>query len=215
MVPCPRLRVCSRLMRFPLLSSSVVPVLGLLTLAACGDSTPPPASPAAPPAASAAAAAPAAPAVDPNAPKPESAKVTWKKDPAKKNCHSSARAADLTSSVPAIATGCIDASKMKQVGSPTTGEGQSSSATMVKSIPLAAKANHCYRIFGLAEPTVTDFDIAVMDSAGKSAGEDTTDTNDAIVLEDGSICFTQDDAATVNTAVATGKGKWAVEIWSD
>jgi hypothetical protein len=86
---------------------------------------------------------------------------------------------------------------------------------MVKTIPLAAKANHCYRVFGLAEPTVTDFDIAIMDSAGKLAGEDTTDANDAIVLEDGVICFTADDAANVNTAVATGQGKWAVEIWSD
>jgi hypothetical protein len=153
--------------------------------------------------------------MDPNAPKPESGKVTWKRDVPKKNCHSSAKGADLVSSVTAIASACIDTSKMHQLGSPTTGEGQASSATMVKTIPLAGKANHCYRIFGLAEPTVTDFDIAVMDSAGKSAGEDTTDTNDAIVLEDGAICFTQDDAATVNTAVATGKGKWAVEIWSD
>jgi hypothetical protein len=188
--------------------------MGLFTLAACGDSTPPPATPAAAPAPSASA-APAAAAVDPNAPKPESSKVTWKKDAVKKNCHSGAKGADLVSSVTAIAGGCIDTTKMHQVGSPTSGEGQASSATMVKSISLAAKANHCYRIFGLAEATVTDFDIAVMDSAGKSAGEDTTDTNDAIVLEDGSICFSQDDAATVNTAVATGKGKWAVEIWSD
>jgi hypothetical protein len=86
---------------------------------------------------------------------------------------------------------------------------------MVKSIPLAAKANHCYRVFGLAEASVTDFDIAIMDSAGKLAGEDTTDTNDAIVLEHGAVCFSQDDSASVNTAVATGKGKWAVEIWSD
>ena len=103
---------------------------------------------------------------------------------------------------------------MHQVGQPTTGEGVGSAAS-VKTIPLAAKANHCYRIFGLAAPSVTDFDIAVMDSNGKLAGEDGTDSNDALVLEDGSICFTQDDAAIVNAAVATGSGKWAVENWSD
>jgi hypothetical protein len=200
--------------RFAHLATSSV-LMGLLTVAACGDSAPPPATPAAPPAA-VAPAAPAAPAaVDPSAPKPESAKVTWKKDAPKKNCHGSAKGADLVASVTAIAGACIDTTKMHQVGSPTSGEGTASTATMVKTISLAAKANHCYRIFGLAESTVTDFDVAVMDSAGKSAGEDTTDTNDAVVLEDGSICFTQDDAATVNTAVATGKGKWAIEVWSD
>jgi hypothetical protein len=132
-----------------------------------------------------------------------------------KNCHTGTAGADLTAAVTGLASRCIDTTKMHQVGQPTTGEGQGSSATMVKTIPLAAKANHCYRIFGLAEPSVADFDIAVMDSNAKAAGEDLTDTNDAIVLEDGSICFTQDDAANVNTAVATGKGKWAVEIWSD
>jgi hypothetical protein len=198
-------------MRFSLLASAL---LGAATLIACGDSTPPPAAPTPPPAASASAPAPATTA-DPNAPKPESSKVTWKRDVPKKNCHSSAKGADLVSSVTAIASACVDTSKMHQLGSPTTGEGQASTATMVKSIPLAGKANHCYRVFGLADATVTDFDIAIMDSAGKSAGEDTTDTNDAIVLEDGAICFLTDDAATVNTAVATGKGKWAVEIWSD
>ena len=147
--------------------------------------------------------------------KPESDKVTWKNGAPAKNCHQKPKPGDLTAATTAIAGGCVDTTKMHQLGSPTTGEGQASSATMVKSIPLAAKANHCYRVFGIAEPTVTDFDIAIMDSAGKLAGEDTTDTNDAIVLEDGAICFSQDDAASVNTAVATGKGKWAVEIWSD
>lgn len=180
-------------------------------LAACGGAAPAPATSSSATSLGATTATPAAV----QATKPDSDKVTWKKDPAKKNCHQAGKGADLAASTTAIASACVDATKMHQIGSPTTGEGAASSDTMVKSIPLAAKANHCYRIFGLAEATVTDFDIAVMDSAGKLAGEDTTDANDAIVLEDGSICFTADDAASVNTAVATGKGKWAVEIWSD
>jgi hypothetical protein len=188
---------------------AVLPVLALL--AACGGSSPPPATSDSASSLGAKTATPAAVA----ATKPESNKVTWKKDAAKKNCHQAGKGADLAAATTAIASACVDATKMHQIGSPTTGEGQASSATMVKTIPLAAKANHCYRVFGLAEPTVTDFDIAIMDSAGKLAGEDTTDANDAIVLEDGSICFTADDAANVNTAVATGNGKWAVEIWSD
>jgi hypothetical protein len=191
--------------------SSVLVLASSASLVACGGSAPPPASQGSVAAVTATSANP--PAV--KATKPESDKVTWKKDPVAKNCHKASATADLVSATTGIAGSCVDVTKMKVFGSPTSGEGQASTDTMVKSIPLAAKANHCYRVFGLAEATVTDFDIAVMDSAGKLAGEDTTDANDAIVLEDGSICFSQDDAAMVNTAVAAGKGKWAVEIWSD
>ncbi len=137
--------------------------------------------------------------------KPESDKVTWKTGA--KSCHLAMKGPDLAATTTAIANGCVDTTKMHQVGSPTTGEGQASSATMVKTIPLAAKANHCYRVLGLAEPTVTDFDVAIMDSAGKLAGEDTTDSNDAIVLEDGAICFNVDDNVNVNTAVAMRAGE--------
>jgi hypothetical protein len=199
-------------MRFPRSLSTLALLPLVFTLAACGGGSPPPA---ATPANDALAAPTAKMPAAVIAGKPESDKVTWKPDAPAKNCHQKASTADLVGSTTTIASGCVDTTKMHQVGSPTTGEGQASSATMVKSIPLAAKANHCYRVFGLAEATVADFDIAIMDSAGKLAGEDSTDTNDAIVLENGAICFTQDDAASVNTAVATGKGKWAVEIWSD
>ena len=145
---------------------------------------------------------------------PESDKVTWKKDA--KSCHpSTAVTGDLTAAATGIANTCMagGATKLHQVGSPTNGQG--GPGAMVQSIPLKAQANHCYRIFGIAEATVKDFDIAVMDSAGKSAGEDLTDSNDAIVLEDGEICFKADDDVNVNAAVAAGSGKWSVEIWSD
>ena len=154
---------------------------------------------------------------DPTLPKPadhpESDKVSWKQDG--KSCHPNTKAVDLVAGVTAIANGCVDTKAMHQVGQPTTGQGAASTATMVQTIPLKAQANHCYRVFGLADPTVTDFDIALMDSAGTSVGEDLTDSNDAIVLESGTICFKQDDTVNVNAAVAAGTGKWAVEIWSN
>lgn len=154
---------------------------------------------------------------DPSLPKPaakpESDKVTWKKDASPKSCHTGAKGGDLVANVTGMANACFDTKKMHQLGTPTQGEG--SKDKMVQQIPLKAQANHCYRIVGLAESTVTDFDIAVMDSAGKSCGEDVLDSNDAVVLEDGVICFKQDDTVNVNVAVASGQGKWAVEIWSD
>lgn len=144
---------------------------------------------------------------------PDSDKVTWTKTG--KSCHTNDKGAgDLVASVTSMAKGCVDTGKMKMLGQPTQGKG-SETGQMVTPIPLNAKANHCYRVFGLAQASVTDFDIAVMDSAGKSTGEDLTDSNDAIVLEDGNICFKVADTVAVNAAVASGAGNWAVEIWSD
>lgn len=157
--------------------------------------------------------------VDPNKPAlpdhPESDKVTWKKDAAAKSCHVGSKGGDLVAGATAMANACVDTQKMHQLGQPSTGQGQYATATSVTTLPLKAQTNRCYRIIGLAEGTVTDLDIAVTDSNGKSAGEDVTDSNDAIVLENGSLCFKQDDSANINVAVAGGSGKWAVEIWSD
>jgi hypothetical protein len=180
--------------------------------AACGGETPTPTTPS-----SASALAPKDPSLPKAATSPESDKVTWKKDAATKSCHTGAKAeGDLAAVVTGIANACIDTKKMKMVGQPTKGEGTSSDPTkMVTTIPLKAQGGHCYRIIGLAEKTVTDFDVAVMDSAGKSVGEDLNDSNDAIVLEDGVICFKADDNVNINAAVASGAGKWAVEVWSD
>jgi hypothetical protein len=159
---------------------------------------------------------------DPTVPKPKahpaSDKVTWKEDSPPKQCHSTRAAGDLATAMAAMVSSCIDVKAMHRVGQSHAGEGREGdhkSDPMVTRIPLEAKANHCYRVFGLADPAVKDFDVAVTDSAGKSAGEDLTDSNDAIVLEAGSICFKQDDAASVNAAVTKGGGKWIVEIWSD
>jgi hypothetical protein len=147
---------------------------------------------------------------------PDSDKVTWKKDPPGKNCHQAPSGGDLVAGVTSLASACIDTGKMKQVGTPTQGDGKEGDpAKMVTTIPLKAQANHCYRFFGLAEATVKDLDIAVMDSGGKACGEDLNDTNHATTLDDGNICFKVDDTVNVNVATATGFGKWAVEIWSD
>jgi hypothetical protein len=35
------------------------------------------------------------------------------------------------------------------------------------------------------------------------------------VLEDGVVCFKQDDAATVVASVGDGSGAYALQVWSD
>lgn len=177
-----------------------------LACAACGGAAPPPATPtneAAP-----------HPAGMPD--HPESDKVTWKKDASPKNCHTSSKGdGDRVAAVTAMAKGCVDTAKMHMVGQPSQGENAGTTGKMGTTVPLKAQANHCYRVFGISEATVSDFDIAVIDSAGKSCGEDSTDGNEALVLEDGNLCFKADDDVSINVAVASGSGKWALEVWSD
>lgn len=184
----------------------------LLSVAACGGSTPAATTPGAgdkTPAKST--------SIGGGPTSPDSDKVTWKKDASPKNCHTGAKGKDVGAEVLAMASACT--SGMKQLGQTHLGEGGGATAGtpggMIKTIPFKAQANKCYRFFGIAEATVTDFDIAIIDSASKSAGEDLTDSNDAIVLEDGNICFKVDDDVSINVAVGNGSGKWAVAVFSD
>jgi hypothetical protein len=145
--------------------------------------------------------------------KPDSDKVTWKKDPAFAKCHNDVKTgADLAAGATAMAQGCSSMG-MHQIGQTT----QDTFKNLDKAhpIPLHAEANHCYRVYGLSEDALQDLDIAIVDSAGKSCGEDGSDSPDAVVLEDGEICFTQTDDVQVNVAAGNGSGKYAVEIWGN
>lgn len=184
-----------------------------IALAACGGgaSDTPPAS-----ASNAAATASAsAKAPDPNLPtKPDSDKVTWKQDPSYAKCHNDVQTgADLVAGVTAMAQGCAAKMGLHQIGQTT--QDTFKNMDPAHPIPLHADAGHCYRVYGLSEAALQDLDIAIIDSAGKSCGEDGSDSPDAVVLEDGEICFTAADDVKVNVAAGSGQGKYAVEIWGN
>jgi hypothetical protein len=144
--------------------------------------------------------------------KPDSDKVTWKQDPSFAKCHNDVKTgADLVAGVTAMAQGCAGLMHLHQIGK--TVEDRFANLDQAHPIPLHAEANHCYRVYGLSEDALQDLDIAMVDSAGKSAGEDGSDSPDAVVLEDGEICFTVTDDVKVNVAAGAGSGKYAVEIW--
>jgi hypothetical protein len=199
-------------MRMTLLGFSPVALLAVVSLAACGGGN----------AASSGASAPATPNVTapprstinaPDPTKPDSTKVTWKQDAAFAKCHNDVKTgADLVAGVTAMAQGCASLMKMHQVGQTVQDTYKRMDPAHV--IPLHAEAGHCYRVYGLSEDSLQDLDIAIMDSSGKSAGEDGSDSPDAVVLEDGEVCFTQTDDVKVNVAAGAGEGKYAVEIWS-
>lgn len=150
----------------------------------------------------------------PPATKPDSDKVTWKQDPSYAKCHNDVKTgADLVAGVTAMAQGCAGALKMKQIGQTT--QDTFKDGDKAHPIVLHAQSGHCYRVYGLSEDALQDLDIAIIDSAGKECAEDGSDSPDAVVLEDGAVCFTANDDVNVNVAAGSGSGKYAVEIWGD
>jgi hypothetical protein len=217
----------------------VVPTLSFLTLTtatafavACGGGEPPPpATPPAPsaapapvdtsaaaapaPSASAAPAETASAAPPPPPPNPGSTKVTVKNDPTWATCHQSyeAKKKDVLKDVAAMSAGCAKITKMKISGKPLTGKQGDQDGP--QSFPFKAEANHCYRVYAQASEGIKDLDLAVKDSTGAVAGEDTTDDPSPVIVEDGALCFKEADAATIVVSVGMGKGSYALEIWKD
>jgi len=207
------------------------PFVVSVALQACGGETPPPAPPpvaSAPVDTSAATAPPAAstsaPAADtasasvappPPPPAPTSTVATTKSDASWAGCHQSYKATgkDVNKDVAAMAGGCKAATKMKATGKTLTGKQADQDAP--QSYPLDAKANHCYRVFAQASDGIKDLDVVVKDSAGIIVGQDSTDDPSPVVLEDGAVCFSKDDKASVVVSVGMGKGNYALQIWSD
>ena len=205
-------------------------------LAACGGGeAPPPAAPP-PPSASAAgerscragrigrpaasaSAAPAGTASAAPAPcgpaAPASTKVTTKNDAAWATCHQTyeAKNKEVGKDVAAMAKACAKVTKMKISGKPLTGK--QADKDPPQSFPLKAQANHCYRVYAQAAEGIKDLDLAIKDSTGAIAGEDSTDDPSPVVFEDGAVCFKENDTASVVVSVGMGSGAYAVEVWGD
>ena len=119
----------------------------------------------------------------------------------------------MANDVAAMAKACATATKMKLVGKTLTGKQGAEDAP--QSFPFDAKANHCYRAYAQASEGIKDLDLVVKDSAGIVVGQDSTDDPSPVVLEDGAVCFSKDDKASVVVSVGMGKGSYAVQVWSD
>lgn len=207
------------------------PFVVSVALQACGGETPPPAPPpvasapvdtsaasapataSAPPPPDTASASVAAPPPPP--PAPTSTVATTKNDASWAGCHQSYKAGgkDVNKDVAAMAGGCKAATKMKPSGKTLTGKQADQDAP--QSYPLDAKANHCYRVYAQASDGIKDLDVVVKDSAGVIVGQDSTDDPSPVVLEDGAVCFSKDDKASIVVSVGMGKGNYALQIWSD
>jgi hypothetical protein len=153
----------------------------------------------------------------PGAPLPPSTKADTKTDPAYASCHNAYKPTsgdqDVSADLAAMTKGCVDVTKMKKAGPTLTGQLSDTSPPAI--FPLGAQAGKCYRVYGMAQSTMQDFDIALIDSTGALVSEDTTDDVSPVATEDGKVCFKVSDAVVIRASAGAGTGKFALEIWSD
>ena len=136
-------------------------------------------------------------------------------NPAWSACHSSYKpaSADMAAEVTKMAQGCAAVTKMHATGE--VWKGSQAATSPAQKFKLKVQAKHCYRVYGAAAASITDLDVLVKDSEDAVAGEDSTDDPTPVVLEDGAVCFKQDDDATIVVSVGAGEGAYAVQAWSD
>jgi hypothetical protein len=163
----------------------------------------------------AASAPPAAPA--PAADLPASTKAETKSDPTYATCHNGFKPAsndqDIGHDLDAMVKGCADATKMRKVGETMAGELSEKKPPVT--LPMSVQAGKCYRVYGMSQSTMQDFDVALIDSTGALVSEDTTDDVSPVISEDGKVCFKVSDSATLRASAGAGSGKFALQVWSD
>jgi len=136
-------------------------------------------------------------------------------NPSYSSCHSSYKMATQNVGVEVVgmAQGCAAVTRMHPLGTPF--QANQSAANAPQSFPVKAQANHCYRVYGAAVVGIKDLDLVLKDSTGAIAGEDSTDDPTPVVLEDGVVCFKENDDASVVASVGDGSGAFALQVWSD
>jgi len=146
---------------------------------------------------------------------PISSKTTPKTDPTWAACYQKVKSSgvDPARDVAALASACQAATKMKLVGS--TMAGKQSASDPPQSYPLRAEAEHCYRVYAQADAHIEDLHVAIEDSAGIVAAQDSAAAGAVVASRDGAVCFKEGDAAAVVVSVGRGGGAYALQVWGD
>jgi len=75
------------------------------------------------------------------------------------------------------------------------------------STPLDARRGACYRVFAVADATVTDLDVVVRSSRGTPIAQDHGEDRWPIVQPDRPFCPLENDAMTIELTARHGKGR--------
>lgn len=76
-----------------------------------------------------------------------------------------------------------------------------------------AHRGECYRVFAVAERTVSDLDVVVRSSRGAAIAADHGEDAWPIVQPDRPFCALEDDRYTLDVSTKHGTGRFAAEIW--
>jgi hypothetical protein len=120
---------------------------------------------------------------------------------------------DPAREVATLANACATATQMKLVSKTITGK--QSDADPPQSYPFQTEAKRCYRVYAQGDGHIENLNVAIEDSAGVAAGQDSPAGSTSVVLHDGAVCFKESDAATVVVSVGRGGGVYALQVWGD
>jgi hypothetical protein len=104
---------------------------------------------------------------------------------------------------------CAGASKMKALGAPFKGGLGDRDAHQEHK--LKAEANKCYRVYFATDEGIKEAVAVLRDSAGDIIAE----SPGTALPQDGAICFTTSDEATLSIAIGSGKGSYVAQVWSN
>lgn len=76
-----------------------------------------------------------------------------------------------------------------------------------------ARRGECYRVFAVAEPSVSDLDVTLQSSRGVAVAADHSEDNWPVVQPDRPLCPLSDDRYTLELSARRGRGRFAAEVW--
>ncbi|MEO8878385.1 MAG: hypothetical protein ABI461_22535, partial [Polyangiaceae bacterium] len=132
---------------------------------------------------------------------------------AARSCATGSANGNPASDVAAIGKACATPTKLHPLGNVLSGTQKADA--LAQRFPLTAQAGHCYRVYGSAASTITDFSVFILDSAGATAARGHADTTRAAAPPDGMVCFKEADSAVVVVTIGGGEGAFAAQVWSD
>jgi hypothetical protein len=104
---------------------------------------------------------------------------------------------------------CGPANGMKPVGAMAEGEITDNAIEL----PLEVRQGDCFRIFAVAEKTVSDLAVVVRDPKGGPVASDHNNDRWPILNPDGPFCLVDAGKYSVEVRARQGRGKYALQIW--
>jgi hypothetical protein len=104
---------------------------------------------------------------------------------------------------------CGPSNGMKPVGTMAQGDATENAVE----IPLEVRQGDCFRIFAVAEGTISDLAVVVRDPKGGPVASDHNNDRWPILNPDGPFCLVDAGKYSVEVRARQGKGRYALQIW--